>query len=98
VPVLLALATALVPAFVLVEYFKVPAHSSWFLFWWVVGYLVLYFLSLLLKPYTICPRCNGNTRHYGILFRRAFSFCPRCGGSGRVVRWGRRTFFSSPEA
>lgn len=51
--------------------------------------LVCYRFSLVLYPYTRCPRCKGSGRNDGSN-RKRWGSCRKCGGSGKRERFGRR--------
>ena len=57
----------------------------------------LYLVSLLLNPYTRCPRCQGKARIGGWIATRAHHPCSTCKGTGQVPRFGRRLFFGEPK-
>lgn len=54
-----------------------------------------YWVSLRLRPYTVCRRCRGEGTIRGIVFTRARAFCAECGGTGLVPRLG--TILLAPE-
>jgi hypothetical protein len=55
-----------------------------------LGLLVVWAVSLLLHPYTICGSCKGTPRSYGAIATHSFRLCPGCGGTGRQLRVGAR--------
>ena len=55
-------------------------------------FVVLYLLSLNVRPFRSCRTCDGTGRHSGRVFLYAHRQCPSCGGSGRHRRWGNVQF------
>jgi hypothetical protein len=56
----------------------------------VVAYLVCYYVSLHLHPWTKCSTCRGTGKHRGAMFAHGFRPCAACKGSSRQPRLGAR--------
>lgn len=54
----------------------------------VIGLVIVYRISLRLRPYTSCRKCDGTGQLRGWLFQRARAYCPDCDGTGLVPRLG----------
>jgi hypothetical protein len=54
----------------------------------VVLLVVGYWVSLRLRPYAVCRRCQGYGKVRGQFFTWGRAFCRKCGGTGCVPRLG----------
>lgn len=56
----------------------------------VLGILVVYMGSCILKPYRACKACKRSKESHSKLFKGAFGACRSCNGRGHHLRFGAR--------
>ena len=65
----------------------IEQHPQLTLFLGVAIFVIGYFLSLHLHPYTKCNKCDGTSVHRGAVFSGSRK-CHKCSGTGRKQRLG----------
>ena len=56
----------------------------------IVGYIVVYMGTCIVKPYRVCKACNRSKETHSKLFPGAFGACRACSGRGHHLRLGAR--------